>query len=49
MNTFNEPIGSWDVSSVTVMTDMFCQASAFNQDVGSWDDSSAEKTLGMFL
>jgi surface protein len=39
-NVFNQPIGSWDVSSVTDMSFMFRNAFAFNQDIGSWDISN---------
>jgi surface protein len=37
---FNQPIGIWDVNSVTNMEDMFRQDSAFNQPIGDWDVSS---------
>jgi surface protein len=33
---FNQPIGNWDVSSVTNMTAMFYNAFAFNQNLSSW-------------
>ena len=37
--SFNENIGSWDVSSLTGMGYMF-KNSPFNQDIGSWDVSN---------
>ena len=37
---FNQPIGSWDVSKVTDMSEMFRSNFAFNQDIGGWDVSS---------
>ena len=48
VNSFNENISSWDVSSVTDMNAMFATAVAFNQDIGSWDVSSVEDTSSMF-
>ena len=37
---FNQPIGSWDVSKVTNMQNMFTGAKAFNQPIGNWDVSN---------
>jgi surface protein len=45
---FNGNIGSWDVSSVTTMSQMFQNASSFNQDIGSWDVSSVTHMGSMF-
>ena len=49
---FNGNIGSWDVSSVTSMRQMFRghnqYASFFNQDIGSWDVSSVTNMNNMF-
>jgi surface protein len=35
--SFNQPLNSWDTSSVTDMQSMFSGATAFNQDLNSWD------------
>ena len=45
--SFNQPIGSWDVSKVTNMRGMFTETS-FNQPLGSWDVSSVVSMDGMF-
>ena len=46
--TFNQPIGNWDVSSVTYMGDMFRRTTAFNQPIGNWDVSSITNMEFMF-
>jgi surface protein len=46
--SFNQDIGSWDVSNVTDMSSMFGSAAAFNKDIGSWDTSSVNNMDGMF-
>ena len=38
--SFNQPLDTWDVSSVTEMEYMFQSADSFNQDISSWDVSS---------
>jgi surface protein len=45
---FNQPIGSWNVSSVTTMNRMFFSAHAFNQPIGSWDVSNVTNMSDMF-
>lgn len=47
-NTFNQPIGSWDMSQVTNMKDMFWQATAFNQPIGNWNVSKVTDMKAMF-
>jgi surface protein len=48
MSAFNESIGSWDVSNVTDMREMFHGASVFDQDIGFWNVSSEVDTAFMF-
>ena len=46
--TFNEDIGSWDVTGASTMKRMFMNAQVFNQDIGSWDVSSVQDMECMF-
>lgn len=42
------PVGSWDVSSVTRMDEMFFGAAAFNAPLNAWDVSSVTSMSQMF-
>ena len=44
---FNQPLDSWDTSSVTDMSGMFV-ATQFNQDISSWNTSIVTNMSGMF-
>ena len=46
-SSFNQDISSWNVSSVTDMSDMFSE-SDFNQDISSWNVSSVTDMRYMF-
>jgi surface protein len=48
INAFNQPIGNWNVSSVTNMAGMFLAATAFNQPIGNWNVSSVTNMGSMF-
>ena len=47
-SSFNEPIGSWDISNVTTIADMFNNASTFNQNIGSWNTSKVTNMSNLF-
>ena len=42
------PIGTWDVSAVTDMSDLFKYISLFNHDISGWDVSKVTNMSGMF-
>ena len=42
------PIGEWDVSHVTDMSDLFRDAALFNSDISKWDVSAVTTMQGMF-
>ena len=43
------PIGEWDISSVTDMSDMFSGATFFNGDISQWDVSRVTGMTYMFM
>jgi surface protein len=45
---FNQPLNSWDVSSVTDIGSMFVGCSNFNQPLNSWDVSSVTNMFSVF-
>ena len=38
--SFNQPLSTWNTSSVTTMREMFRDASSFNHDISDWNVSS---------
>ena len=45
---FNQPLNSWNVSSVENMNRMFTGATLFDQEIGGWDVSSVTEMYYMF-
>ena len=45
---FNQPIGEWDVSSVTNMIGMFDENPNFNQPIGNWEVKEVKNMKSMF-
>jgi surface protein len=46
--SFNQPLATWVVSSVTTMNYMFAGAESFNQPLANWDVSSVTSMAYMF-
>ena len=47
-SSFNQPLGKWDVSNVTDMSDMFAEANIFNQPLNKWKLGSHVNIENMF-
>jgi surface protein len=47
-DAFNQPIGNWNVSSVTNFAAMFQNTDNFNQPIGNWNVSSGTSFANMF-
>lgn len=47
-DSFNQVIGSWDVSSITDMSGMFALVNRFDQVIGPWNVLSLTNMRGMF-
>jgi hypothetical protein len=47
--TFYPPIGEWDVSRVTDMSDLFRRWRTFNQPIGNWQTAQVENMTNMFF
>ena len=45
---FNQPIGDWNVSNVTNMSEMFAYAKSFNQPIGNWNVGKVKTMQYMF-
>ena len=48
MGAFNGDLSNWDVSSVTVMSNMFAQAAFNNDSIENWNTASLESLNGPF-
>ncbi|MCB0534825.1 MAG: BspA family leucine-rich repeat surface protein, partial [Saprospiraceae bacterium] len=48
-SSFNQPIGGWNTSAVTIMQAVFFGASSFNQPIGGWNTSAVTDMTSMFF
>jgi surface protein len=46
--SFNDDIGTWDVSNVVTMNKLFYYATTFNQDISGWNVSKVTDMSGVF-
>ena len=49
VNLFNEPIGDWDTSAVTDMSEMFYNCVKFDQPIVNWNTSAVKDMKRMFF
>ena len=47
-NTYGYPIGTWCVSKITDMDQLFQNKNTFNEDIGQWDVSKVTNMEAMF-
>ena len=45
---FNQPLNSWNTSSVTSTLNMFANATSFNQNLSTWNVANVTNASGMF-
>ena len=45
---FNQPIGNWNTSNVTIMSNMFNEALSFNQPIGNWNIDNVTDMSNIF-
>ena len=46
--SFNQPLGSWDISQVNNISSIFSGATSFNQPLNSWNISNVTSMANMF-